>query len=57
MPRTGRPRLDDAKDKVVCIRMRLGDYKRLKEYAETLEKTVTQVVQEGVNAVLENVNA
>lgn len=55
MPRTGRPKADVTKEKVVCVRMKPEDYKRLKEYAESSEKTVTQVVQEGVNTVLEKV--
>lgn len=52
MPRTGRPKAEVTKEKVVCVRMKPEEYKELKEYAESSEKTVTQVVQEGINSIL-----
>lgn len=55
MAKAGRPKADVTKDKVVCVRMKPEEYKRLKEYAESSEMTVTQVVQKGINTVLENV--
>ncbi len=55
MAKAGRPKADVTKEKVVCVRMKPEEYKRLKEYAESSEMTVTQVVQKGINTVLENV--
>lgn len=45
MAKAGRPKADVTKEKVVCVRMKPEEYKRLKEYAESSEMTVTQVVQ------------
>lgn len=48
MSKIGRPKAEIKKEKVVSIRMKLEDYVRIKRYAESSNKTITQVIQEGV---------
>lgn len=53
MAKAGRPKADVTKQKVVSVRMKPEDYDRLKEYADSSDMTVTQVVQKGVDIMLE----
>ena len=53
MAKAGRPKADITKQKVVSVRMKPEDYDRLKEYADSSDMTVTQVVQKGVDIILE----
>lgn len=53
MAKAGRPKADVTKQKVVSVRMEPEDYDRLKEYADSSDMTVTQVVQKGVDIILE----
>lgn len=48
MSNVGRPKADIKKEKVVSIRMKPEDYAKVKRYAESSNKTITQVMQEGV---------
>lgn len=41
------------KKKVVSIRMKPEDYAKVKRYAESSNKTITQVMQEGVAKLLD----
>lgn len=41
------------KEKVVSIRMKPEDYAKVKRYAESSNKTITQVMQEGVAKLLD----
>ena len=41
------------KEKVVSIRMKPEDYAKVKRYAESSNKTITQVMQEGVTKLLD----
>jgi len=52
MAKAGRPKADVTKQKVVSVRMMPEDYDRLKEYADSSDMTVTQVVQKGVDILL-----
>lgn len=52
MAKAGRPKADVTKEKVVSIRMKSGDYDKLKEYADSSDMTVTEVVQKGVSMLL-----
>lgn len=54
MAKTGRPKADVTKDKIVCVRLSVEEYERLKQYAESSKKTVSQVMQENVSNLLEN---
>ncbi len=53
MSKVGRPRADVKKEKVVSIRMTPEDYARVQRYAESSNKTITQVMQEGVTQLLD----
>lgn len=53
MSKAGRPRAEIRKEKVVSIRMKQEDYVRVKRYADSLNKTVTQVMQEGVAKLMD----
>lgn len=53
MAKAGRPKADVTKQKVVSVRMKPEDYDRLKEYADSSDMTVTQMVQKGVDIILE----
>lgn len=48
MSKAGRPRAEIKKEKIVSVRMKPEDYAKVKRYAESQDKTVTQVMQEGV---------
>lgn len=54
MSKAGRPRAEIRKEKVVCFRMKPEDYTKVKRYAESKNKTITQVVQEGVTKLIES---
>lgn len=53
MAKAGRPKADITKEKVVSVRMKPEDYEKLKEYADSSEMTVTEVVQKGVSIILD----
>lgn len=53
MSKAGRPKADVKKEKVVSIRMKPEDYAKVKRYAESSNKTITQVMQEGVANLLD----
>ena len=53
MSKAGRPKADVKKEKVVSIRMKPEDYAKVKRYAEFSNKTITQVMQEGVAKLLD----
>lgn len=53
MSKAGRPKAEIKKEKIVSIRMKPEDYARVKRYAESSNKTVTQVMQEGVTKLIE----
>ena len=53
MSKAGRPKADVKKEKVVSIRMKPEDYAIVKRDAESSNKTITQVMQEGVAKLLD----
>jgi NRPS condensation-like uncharacterized protein len=53
-PKTGRPKSQNPKDITVKGRIDAETYKRLMEYCETHNVTVTDVVRKGIDMVLEN---
>lgn len=57
MAKAGRPKADVTKEKVISVRMKPEDYEKLKEYADSSEMTVSQVVQKGVSILLGSENA
>lgn len=56
MAKAGRPKADVTKEKIVSIRMKPEDYARVKVYAESSKKTITQVMQEGVMKIIQSGN-
>ena len=44
----GRPKLDVTKNKVVTLRMSGEEYKRLRDYSEDHQQTITDTIKEGV---------
>ena len=53
MSKAGRPKAETKKEKIVSVRMKPEDYAKVKRYAESSNKPVTQVMQEGVAKLLE----
>ena len=53
MSKAGRPKAEIKKEKVVSIRMKPEEYAKVKRYAESSNKTVTQVIQEGVTKLID----
>lgn len=53
MSKAGRPKSEIKKEKIVSIRMKSEDYAKVKRYAESSNKTVTQVIQEGVARLID----
>lgn len=52
MARTGRPKSENAKKKVLSIRVNADTYKRLCAYAEAMNMTITDVVLKGLDKIL-----
>lgn len=52
MSKAGRPKAEIKKEKIVSVRMKSEDYAKVKRYAESSNKTVTQVMQEGVTELI-----
>ena len=48
MKKIGRPKLDVTKNKVVKLRMSGEEYKRLRDYSEDHQQTITDTIKEGV---------
>lgn len=53
MAKMGRPKLEEVKDKTINMRVTPAEYKRIKEYAQTHNLTITQVLQKGVKKLFE----
>ena len=52
MARTGRPKADETKEKRISVRLNLEDYERLTSYAKASNKTISEVVQEGIDTIV-----
>ena len=48
MSKTGRPKSDITKDKIVTIRMSDEEHNRLKEYSEKHQQTITESIKKGM---------
>ena len=53
MAQMGRPKSDVIKEKVVSVRMLSEEYDKVKKYADDQQKTVTEVMREGVTKLIE----
>lgn len=52
MAKMGRPKSDNAKNKIMCIRVDDARYKQICEYAAKHQMTVTDVVMQGLELLL-----
>ena len=52
MAKMGRPKVEEVKDKVITMRVTPAEYQKIKEYAQTHNLTITQVLQKGVEKLL-----
>ena len=52
-PRTGRPKVDNPKDKSIKVRFDDDLYSRINDYAEEYELTRAEVILKGVKLLLE----
>ena len=52
MAKTGRPKVEVIKDKTITMRVTPAEYEIIKEYAQSHNLTITQVLQKGVEMVL-----
>ena len=48
MSTMGRPKLDEPMKNKISIRFTDKEYQRLKAYAETYQKTLTEAIKEGI---------
>lgn len=48
MSQMGRPRKDDPMIHKVSVRFTESEYQRLKEYAESVNKTMTEALKDGI---------
>ena len=53
MAKMGRPPKEVSCNKVISVRVTQEEFERIKKYADSLNKTVTQVMQEGINKLIE----
>lgn len=54
MAKMGRPRVEEAKDRAITMRVTPAEYKKIKEYAQAHDLTITQVLQKGVEKVFQS---
>ena len=52
MAKMGRPKVEEVKDKTITMRVTPAEYEIIKEYAQSHNLTITQVLQKGVEMVL-----
>ena len=52
MAKIGRPKVEELKNKTITIRVTSNEYKRIKEYAQSHNLTVTKVLQKGIEELL-----
>ena len=51
MARTGRPKSENPKDRIVTVRFTGEEYEMLKRLASYRESTVTNVIKDGISAL------
>lgn len=52
MAKMGRPKAEEVKDKSINMRVTSAEYHKIKEYAQSHNLTITQVVQKGIEIIL-----
>ncbi|MCI6432554.1 MAG: hypothetical protein SPF19_14490 [Oliverpabstia sp.] len=53
MPRNGRPKLEEPKNKKISLRVSEKDYERIFAYAEKHKITVAELISKGVEKIME----
>lgn len=53
MAKMGRPKVDEVKEKTITMRVTPAEYQMIKRYAQSHNLTITQVLQKGVEIVLQ----
>jgi len=53
MAKMGRPKVDKVKEKTITIRVTEEEHVAISQYAKAQNKTITQIVQQGVKMVIE----
>lgn len=48
MSKMGRPKSDDPMRNKISVRLTDGEYERLKAYAEAYNKTLTDIIKDGI---------
>lgn len=54
MSNMGRPKLDEPMVHKVSVRFNEREYQRLKEYAESINKTMTEALKDGIELLYKN---
>lgn len=54
MSNMGRPKLDEPMVHKVSVRFNEGEYQRLKAYAESINKTMTEALKDGIELLYKN---
>lgn len=52
MAKMGRPKVEEVKDKSINMRVTPAEYQKIKEYAQSHNLTITQVLQKGVEKII-----
>lgn len=52
MAKMGRPKVEEAKDRTITMRVTPAEYEAIKKYAQSHNLTITQLLQKGVEMVL-----
>ena len=52
MAKMGRPKVDKAKEKTITIRVTEEEHAVISQYAKSRDKTITQIVKQGVEFII-----
>ena len=52
MAKMGRPKVDKAKEKTITIRVTEEEHAAISQYAKSQDKTITQIVKQGVEFII-----
>jgi len=52
MAKMGRPKVDKVKEKTITIRVTEEEHAVISQYAKSRDKTITQIVKEGVDLII-----
>lgn len=51
--KVGRPKMDVIRDHTVTVRLSAEEHKRLKEYSEKHQRTITETIKAGIDIMYE----